>query len=133
MRQRLACAVSSSVVNGAARPRGDRRLQFATIPKVLADTLAKPRGGEEVLAQVALVAATEAADAGLSPALPEALDALRVAITLFDADERLTWCNRHFNYLFRAMPPQEDLVGRTYSDMIRLEVEHGEIAHGRQQ
>ncbi len=64
----------------------------------------------------------------MSPALPEALDALRVAITLFDADERLTWCNRHFNYLFRAMPPQEDLVGRTYSDMIRLEVEHGEIA-----
>jgi two-component system cell cycle sensor histidine kinase PleC len=80
------------------------------------------------LAQVALVAAAEAADAGLSPALPEALDCLRVAVTLFDAHERLAWCNRHFNYLFRAMPPQKDLIGRTYSDMIRLEVESGEIA-----
>jgi two-component system, cell cycle sensor histidine kinase PleC len=80
------------------------------------------------LARVALVAAAEAADADLFPALPEALDCLRVAVTLFDAGERLIWCNRHFNYLFRAMPPREDLTGRTYSDMIRLEVERGEIA-----
>jgi two-component system, cell cycle sensor histidine kinase PleC len=80
------------------------------------------------LARAALVAAADAADADLFPALPEALDCLRVAITLFDASERLIWCNQHFNYLFRAMPPREHLIGRSYSEMIRLEVERGEIA-----
>jgi signal transduction histidine kinase len=74
------------------------------------------------------MAAAEAADAGLSTELLAALDTLRVAITLFDASERLTYCNQHFNYLFRSMPPREALIGRTYSEMIRLEVEGGEIA-----
>ena len=60
--------------------------------------------------------------------LQEALDALRVAITLFDEHERLTWCNQHFNYLFRSMPLREELQGLTYAELIRLEVEGGEIA-----
>jgi two-component system, cell cycle sensor histidine kinase PleC len=80
------------------------------------------------LSAVAVFAAAEAADAGLSPELLEALDALRVAITLFDAHERLTWCNQHFNYLFRSMPPREQLHGRSYAELIRLEVEGGEVA-----
>jgi two-component system cell cycle sensor histidine kinase PleC len=80
------------------------------------------------LAAVALLAAAEAAETGITPGLLEALDCLRVAITLFDSNERLTWCNQHFNYLFRSMPPRERLLGRLYSEMIRLEVEGGEIA-----
>jgi hypothetical protein len=40
------------------------------------------------------------------PALPEALDALRVAVTLFDANERLIYWNRHFNQLFPSRPPR---------------------------
>jgi signal transduction histidine kinase len=80
------------------------------------------------LARVAVLAAAEAAEAGGSPALLEALDCLRVAITLFDEAERLIYCNRHFNYLFRSMPEAESLIGLSYAEMIRLEVESGEIA-----
>jgi two-component system, cell cycle sensor histidine kinase PleC len=58
----------------------------------------------------------------------EALDCLRVAITLFDADERLTYCNTHFNFLFRSLPPFATLLGRRYDDLIRLEIAGGEIA-----
>lgn len=60
--------------------------------------------------------------------LPEALDALRVALTVFDADMRLIHANRHFNYLFRSMPDRATLVGETYEDLIRREVSGGEIA-----
>ncbi len=56
-----------------------------------------------------------------------ALDCLRVAITLFDADERLTYCNTHYNYLFRSLPPFESLIGARYDDLIRLEIAGGEI------
>ncbi|HEY1961907.1 MAG TPA: PAS-domain containing protein [Rhizomicrobium sp.] len=80
------------------------------------------------MSAVAVLAAAEAADAGVSPELLEALDTLRVAVTLFDSHERLSWCNTHFNYLFRSMPPREALQGCTYAELIRLEVEGGEIA-----
>ncbi len=80
------------------------------------------------MAVVALIAAAEAADAGTSPELLGALDALRVAVTLFDSAERLIYCNRHFNHLFRSMPPREQLYGCTYAEMVRLEVCGGEIA-----
>lgn len=58
----------------------------------------------------------------------EALDCLRVAITIFDPDERLAYCNTHYNYLFRSLPPFESLIGMRYEDLIRLEIDGGEIA-----
>ena len=57
-----------------------------------------------------------------------ALDALRVAVTIFDAGERLTYCNAHFAHLFRTMPPLEELIGRSYCEIVQLEVAGGEIA-----
>lgn len=60
--------------------------------------------------------------------LPQALDSLRVAITMFDADRRLVYANRHFNYLFRSMPDRDCLIGERYEDLIRREVDGGEIA-----
>ena len=63
----------------------------------------------------------------LSAELLPALDCLRVAITLFDAGERLTYCSQHFNYIFRALPNRESLIGRTYEDLIRMELACGEI------
>ena len=63
----------------------------------------------------------------LSPDLMPALDCLRVAITLFDAQERLTYCSQHFNYIFRALPERESLIGLTYEDLIRMEIACGEI------
>jgi two-component system, cell cycle sensor histidine kinase PleC len=62
------------------------------------------------------------------PSVLEALHCLRVALTVFDADQRLIFANEHFNYLFRSLPPRQELIGKTYEEMIRLEVAGGEIA-----
>src|SRR5579885_2384891 len=63
-----------------------------------------------------------------APAVLEAFDALRVAVTVFDAADRLIYCNRHFHYLFPSLPDHSALLGKTYSDLVRLEVACGAIA-----
>ncbi|MBV9542190.1 MAG: PAS-domain containing protein, partial [Alphaproteobacteria bacterium] len=72
------------------------------------------------------LAALEAA--GESPAVLEALDCLRIAITLYDADERLVYANQHFDYLFRNLPKRTLLLGERYGDIVRHEIAGGEIA-----
>lgn len=62
-----------------------------------------------------------------SVAVVEALHCLRVAITIFDADERLIFANEHFTYLFRSLPPQQELIGKRYEDLIRMEIAGGDI------
>lgn len=62
------------------------------------------------------------------PSVMEALDCLRVAITLFDAEERLVFANEHFSYLFPSLPTREELAGRTFEDLIRMEISGGDIA-----
>ncbi len=62
-----------------------------------------------------------------SPDLLAALDCLRVAVTIFDAQERLTYCSQHFNYIFRALPDRAALIGKTYEDLIRMELAWGEV------
>ena len=57
-----------------------------------------------------------------------ALDALRVAVTIFDAQARLVYANTHLNYLLRTLPPHDTLIGKTYEELIRLEIQGGEIA-----
>jgi len=67
---------------------------------------------------------------GLDPqtvAVLEALHCLRVAITVFDAEERLIFVNEHFTYLFRSLPPRETLVGKRYEELIRLEIQGGDL------
>ncbi|MGD0141603.1 MAG: PAS-domain containing protein [Rhizomicrobium sp.] len=76
------------------------------------------------LAQFAVAGPAE----DISASMLEALDCLRIAVTLFDSEERLLYSNTHLNYLFRSMPPHESLLGATYADLIRLEVAGGEIA-----
>lgn len=61
-------------------------------------------------------------------ALLRSLDALRSAITIFDARGRLLHANAHLNYIFRSLPPRQSLIGCSYEEMIRLEIEGGEIA-----
>jgi two-component system cell cycle sensor histidine kinase PleC len=70
----------------------------------------------------------ESLDAAAMPSVVEALHCLRVALTVFDADERLVFVNEHFNYLFRSLPPRDELIGLTYEELIRLELAGGEIA-----
>src|SRR4051812_35603709 len=60
--------------------------------------------------------------------LLSALDNLRTAITIFDSTGRLLYANAHLNYLFRSFPPRDTLVGKSYEDLIRLEIDGGEIA-----
>ncbi len=62
------------------------------------------------------------------PSVLEALHCLRVAITVFDAEERLVFANEHFGYLFRSLPPRAELIGLAYEELIRLELAGGEIA-----
>jgi two-component system cell cycle sensor histidine kinase PleC len=64
----------------------------------------------------------------VSPELQPALDCLRVAITLFDAQERLTYCSQHFSYIFRTLPERESLIGLAYEDLIRMEIASGETS-----
>ena len=76
------------------------------------------------------VGASSAARSGFdadSVSLPEALDCLRVVITVYDSDERLVYLNRHFRYIFRSMPPDSALIGLSYEQLIRLELAGGEI------
>jgi two-component system, cell cycle sensor histidine kinase PleC len=72
-------------------------------------------------------AAVERPQIDLSASVLEALDRLRVAITLFDAQERLTYCNTHYHYILRSLPPAESLIGATYESLIQLEIAGGEI------
>jgi two-component system, cell cycle sensor histidine kinase PleC len=84
------------------------------------------KGGDKV-AKLAQVAAMHPVD-DVSASMLQALDCLRVAVTLFDSSERLVYCNTHYNYLFRSLPPHESLVGTSYADLIRLEIAGGEIS-----
>jgi two-component system, cell cycle sensor histidine kinase PleC len=56
------------------------------------------------------------------------LDGLRSVITIFGPDGRLLYANAHLNYLFRSFPPRHTLIGKSYEELIRLEIEGGEIA-----
>lgn len=67
-------------------------------------------------------------DFDASRAVFEALDSLRVAITVFDPHEQLVFANRHFNYLFASMPLRDSLVGISYEQLIRREIAGREIA-----
>src|SRR5258708_808353 len=61
-------------------------------------------------------------------ALLASLDSLRTAVTIFDRSGRLRYANAHINYLFRSFPPRDTLIGHSYEELIRLEIEGGEIA-----
>jgi two-component system cell cycle sensor histidine kinase PleC len=54
--------------------------------------------------------------------LLDGLHALRVAVTMFDGNGRLTFANAHLNYLYRGLPLYSELIGRPYEDIIRLEL-----------
>ncbi len=57
-----------------------------------------------------------------------ALDSLRIAITIFDAQGRLIHANRHLNFIFPTLPPVERLVGEPYEELVRRELASGAIA-----
>jgi two-component system cell cycle sensor histidine kinase PleC len=84
-----------------------------------------PAQGNNLAYQAHLAEMQDIEDAA---ALLAALDCLRSAITIFDGAGRLVHANAHLNYLFRSFPPHRTLLGRSYEDLIRLEIAGGEIA-----
>ncbi len=70
----------------------------------------------------------DAIGADNAPSVLDALDCLRLAVTVYDSAERLTYANAHYNYLFRALPPHDALIGRTYAELVALELACCEIA-----
>jgi len=54
--------------------------------------------------------------------LLDGLHALRVAVTMFDAKGRLTFANAHLNYFYKLLPPYPQLIGRSYEEIIRMEL-----------
>ncbi|MCA1941467.1 MAG: PAS-domain containing protein [Caenispirillum bisanense] len=57
-----------------------------------------------------------------------AINALRIGLAVFDADERLVWCNGQFRYTYLSFQAVDELVGLTLEEILRLELENGEIA-----
>jgi len=64
-------------------------------------------------------------------ALIAGLDSLRVGIIVFDGDDRLTYCNTHFGYIFRTFDDLDALVGMTLRDILKRLLDEGEIAGSR--
>ncbi len=51
--------------------------------------------------------------------LADGLHALRVAVTLFDAQGCLTFANAHLNHFLRRLPPHAELAGLHYEEILR--------------
>jgi two-component system cell cycle sensor histidine kinase PleC len=79
---------------------------------------------------LANLAVDTTAEADIAPDVLAALDALRVAVTVFDSAQRLTYFNEHFHYLFRSLPRCESLMGQSYAQLVQREIDAGQIAPG---
>jgi signal transduction histidine kinase len=60
--------------------------------------------------------------------LAVAFDCLRVALAVFDRQDRLIYANEQFRYLYRGFAAVDDLVGMDFQDIMRLVAVNGEIA-----
>ncbi len=58
----------------------------------------------------------------------QGLDALRVGIAVFDAADRLIYCNQHYRYIYRSFASVEELLGCSFEQLLHLLVDNGEIA-----
>lgn len=61
-------------------------------------------------------------------ALPAMLDTLRVALTVFDAEARLTYANAHLGHLFASLPPVSSLIGISHDALMKMVIDGGEVA-----
>jgi len=58
----------------------------------------------------------------------QGLDALRVGIAVFDAEDRLAYCNQHYRYIYRSFASLEELLGCSFEEILHLLLDNGEIA-----
>jgi signal transduction histidine kinase len=67
-------------------------------------------------------------DAATRELLLDGLDTLRTGVAVFNAEDRLVYCNEHYRYIYRSLNSVNQLIGLTYRDILRLVVDNGEIA-----
>ncbi|MCC6472060.1 MAG: PAS-domain containing protein [Alphaproteobacteria bacterium] len=60
--------------------------------------------------------------------LAVAFDCLRVALAVFDSQDRLIYANEQFRYLYRGIAAIDELVGMRFEQIMRLVAANGEIA-----
>jgi len=58
----------------------------------------------------------------------DALDALRIGVAMYDRDDRLTYYNTHFQYIFRSFGLLDDLIGIEFRELLMCKLNAGEIA-----
>lgn len=59
-----------------------------------------------------------------------ALDNLRTGLAVFDAEEKLVYCNEHVFYIYKSIENLNEIIGLSYSSIIKLLMNNGEFAGG---
>ena len=59
--------------------------------------------------------------------LSDAVESLPEAIAIYDADDRLMLCNTKYAKAQTALEDPDELVGKTFAELVRLSVEKGEL------
>lgn len=60
--------------------------------------------------------------------LTDALDTLRVAVAVFDERDILVYCNEHYRYIYQSFATVDEILGLSFTEIVRLKAENGEIA-----
>ena len=55
-------------------------------------------------------------------------DALRISVALFDADDVLIYHNDNYRNTYKCFATYESLIGLSFTDLLHIKLEHGEIA-----
>ena len=55
-------------------------------------------------------------------------DALRISVALFDTDDVLIYHNDNYRNTYKCFGAYESLIGLSFTDLLRIKLEHGEIA-----
>jgi signal transduction histidine kinase len=88
----------------------------------------KIRGAETDAVRSTAMEPTPFPEASEASRLLATFDCLRIAVTIFDPAGRLAYANAHLNHIFSFLPPPQQLRGKSYEELVRLELAHGAIA-----
>lgn len=58
----------------------------------------------------------------------DALDSLRIGVAIYNGADRLTYYNKHFQYIFRSFDILDNLTGIVFRDLLLRKLSAGEIA-----
>lgn len=107
-------------VHALGRPVVDERGRTTTLRGTLRDVT------EQKLKEDALARA-HAESAAARATLVDAIESLTDAFALFDADDRLILCNRHYAQAFTAFERFEEIAGISFAELVRSSVAKGEV------